>query len=522
MKKIHALPLIVMCLFISGITEANGHTTYIPYHAQINQPTLNLAQAAKNNRDNSRSLQWKLQAQRHDTYDNSASVFNYADSTRYNYDANGNQDTIIGVGYAGGSWVNSQQIFYTFDNHSNPTYGIGYDWNSTSSMWVPFADVTQTFNSGNKMLTSVYRNYLSYLSGGWRNSNQQFYTYDGNNNNLTSLYQTWDTIASSWVNGNKTINTFDANNFQLTNVYQTWDAGLSTWANNTQDLYTNDAHGNATADIIQRWIGGAWVNYTKSINTYDGNNNRTEHIYQNWDNVNSVWANSAKYDYTYDAGNNIILEVYQTWDAVNSVWVNNSKYGYTFVNGNKHSTELDQHWDNTNHVWVNYYKNAYTYDGNFNETGYQSSNWNSGTSTWDGSQNYSYTYDSNNNRIYELDQDFNTTNLTFENTDQYFYYYAQLDVAAINEAHNQLNTTLYPNPSTGANITLYTALDNAADVRISLYDAQGKLITTRMLQLIAGSNTTELNYNNISSGNYFIQVLDNATGRGSIIKFAKQ
>ena len=155
-------PLLIMCLFISGIAEANGHLTYVPYHAQINQPTLDPGQIAKGNGGNQRSLQWKLLAYRHDRYDDTTSVFNYSDSVKYGYDQYGNADTLIGAGYSGGNWTNNQRIFYTYD-HANITFGIGYNWDPTNSVWVAFADVNQTFNAGNKLLTTVYRDYVTYL-----------------------------------------------------------------------------------------------------------------------------------------------------------------------------------------------------------------------------------------------------------------------------------------------------------------------------------------------------------------------
>ena len=492
---------------------------YVPYHARVNGTNnLHNLPQQQSTAGNSRVLQWKLLAQREDQYNDTTSSWNFIDSAKFGYNTQGTLDSTTSYYYGSGNWANSYAVYYTY-NGPRITYGIEILWNPATNSYVNYEDVTQTFDGNNNLTQSYYRFWVGYLNN-WRNYGQSLYTYDAHNNELTYITQYWDTASASWYNSQKTINTFDGNNAQLTSISQNWNAGSASWINNRQNLYTNDANGNHTVNITQNWYGG-WFNNYKVLNTFDANKNITEQISQSWDSVNVVWVNSGKYDFTYDANNNQTLEVYYSWDAGTSSWIPYDQYQYTYVDGSKELSSLHQQWDNTNHVWVNSYKENYTYDGSFNETGYQNAYWNTTSNTWQGSSNYTYTYDANNNRIYELDQSYNSTNLTFENTYQYFFYYGQLDVTAINEAKNQLSVSLYPNPSTGNNVTLQVNMEEAANTRVGLYDAQGRLVTTAMHQFVAGANNIELNYN-VAAGNYYLQVLEYATGKSSIIKFVKQ
>ena len=76
---------------------------------------------------------------------------------------------------------------------------------------------------------------------------------------------------------------------------KTWDGSI--WTNGAKYSYTYDGNNNQIESLFQTWDGSAWVNYSKISHTYDGNNNQIESLYQTW--VGSAWVNYSKISHTY-------------------------------------------------------------------------------------------------------------------------------------------------------------------------------------------------------------------------------
>jgi hypothetical protein len=502
-------PLLIVLMFSAGATNAGQ-----PGLPSL-QTLMNQANQLHKQQGSQRSLEWLLLAERDDRYNDTTSSWVYVDSIYYGYGPNGAADTLIELANNSGTWQNYIDLFISFDANGNEYYAIEHMWNTGNDTWGNYAQAHATYDGHHNQLTDTTQIWVNYL-GTWRNNTNEVYTYDGSNNNLTDIKLVWDTVGNAWVNTTQVVYTYDASNNRTSTTNEAWNTGLNSWTLGTRVLFTFDGNRNVLSQVDQYADGNNWENQDQFLNSYSGNND-TESIYQLWDSASATWNSSNRYDYIFDGNNNVITE--QDYFFESGSWVNAYLTQNVYVDVNKRSTRLMQEWASS--MWVNYYKFQYSYDGLFNETHFTDYYWNTGASAWDGNADSSYTYDANNNQIYGLYKKYNTNNLTFENSTEFYKYYEQLDVQAIDEAKNQINVALYPNPSTGNDITLTANVDQDAKVRIGLYDMQGKLITTQLKQFTAGANTMQLNYPNISAGNYYVQVLEYTCGKSSVLKLTK-
>jgi len=63
----------------------------------------------------------------------------------------------------------------------------------------------------------------------WTNSRKNIYTYDDNNNCLTSIDYYWNSIQNTWVNSRKSQFTYLENGSLLSESHQLWNDDLNEW-----------------------------------------------------------------------------------------------------------------------------------------------------------------------------------------------------------------------------------------------------------------------------------------------------
>ncbi len=357
-------------------------------------------------------------------------------------------------------------------------------------------------------------------SNSWQNNNLQTLTRDNFHNILSDYYYSWNTGTRTWTPDNHSGFTYDSNGVVLTDTAAAWNSGQNALVNQTLTVYTNDTAGNHLTTTNYHWANG-WNYTSRTTSTYDAGNNNTQALIQNWDSAGVTWLNYQNTYYYYDGNHNDTAYYQSIWNSANSTWFPDLISEETYVDGNKVLSQVFQNRTLQDSVWAFSTEFIYTYDAGFNVLSWALNDYNG--ANWYGVSYYQNTYDVNENLIYQLNQVINQNTHLLENSQQIFLYYTQINVTptAIAETKNQLNTCLYPNPSTGTNVQLLTNMEAAANVRVSLYDLNGRLVTTQMQQFNAGQNTTQLNYN-IGSGTYFIQVLDYSSGKSSILSMVRQ
>ena len=185
---------------------------------------------------------------------------------------------------------------YSGANGSKPD---GYPWkydnsihysNSTGT-YVNAQATAQTFDANDNIVTQLFQNWVS---GGWVNSEQDTYTYDGMNNQLTDSLQTRNMAASAWQNELKTISTYSGAHNMTSITDLNWDTATNAWMNNSMSFLYYDGVNNLILSLGFSWntTTGTWDTSNKSIYAYDGSNDNTSITILLWTSA-GVWDSVA-------------------------------------------------------------------------------------------------------------------------------------------------------------------------------------------------------------------------------------
>jgi hypothetical protein len=424
----------------------------------------------------------------------------------------------------------------------------------TSGVSYEFDDTTLISYSGERgcdsFLTNIkYDQYISrkMVSNVLTNVQKSNITYDGNDNGLTQLDQTWNAGLSTWVNSLNVIFTYDGDNNLLTYITQNWNSGTSSWDNSSKYTYTYDGDNNMLTEVRQYWDGGtmSWLNAEKQLYSYDVNNNELAHIQQYWNSGTTSWDNSTRTTNTYNVDNDRTLMLRQGWNSGTSSWDNSYQDIYTY-DGNHHMlTDINQ--DFILAVWQNDEKYTFAYSGN-DMTSVTEQNWNIGTSSWDNSGKMVFAYDGNHNRLSEIEQPWNAGTNSFENDkrSQYTYngynqptalwtdkwnsgiwevtttdkkqyiYYEEYTVASVANTTAANNFKVYPVPAQNV-VTIEKTWAQPQDFTVSVIDLQGRLVRNYSEKAVT-NYSRNIDVNQLPAGNYVLK-LSTKNGKAAYQQF---
>jgi hypothetical protein len=502
-------------LFAGSIVAQNATSqdisNYVPLHSYLKNNTT----IVQNNTATVKSLADNEIAFRHDVWQGGGWAF--YDSGSYAYNTQGVKTNSLTYNFVNaGLWNNNTNDVYTYDQGGNQLTHLSQTWDATNNRWTNESNYQITYSAADKPLTQTYQ---KWVGDGWQNTYNFIFTYDANNNLLQQVEQVWSTTANSWVNAQRSIQS-SRSNLVLQLQVQSWDNTANNWSNYYQMVYAYDEVGNQTCRTEQLWQSSAWVNFYKDSTVYDGYHNATSLISQAFDAVNSVWVNRSMSNYTFDINKNVLQFAQFNWDTVNSLWAPSFLDTYTYNANNKMLDETETNWSVTTMSYVNAYKAEFTYDPNNNLTVFEDYYWGS-TGDWVPNTLFQYMIDGNNKTVYELDKIYDSHLNEMVNTDQYYYYYTITAPTGISTLQNDLGAVLYPNPTGNNNINVNLTLGANSDITINTYDEQGKLINAEMRSGYNGANDMQLSYSELSSGIYFLQLINRTSEKTSVLKFVK-
>jgi hypothetical protein len=460
------------------------------------------------------SAVWKPIAERTDNYNSVNKTWTPSDSGSYYYDANANDTATYYYQYASGAWNN---YYVTYTN---------YDANE-------------------HVLASGQRDWLSYLNA-WRNETQNALTYSAAGDTTAMQYQSWDTVAEKWDGSSNTLYHYDANHNDTDEIAQIWDNVSGAFQNADQWKYTYTAKGSPATYQWQLWERGAWKDSMYGTTTYDANNNKTQSLDQIWNAATGKWDNYDRYTYTYG---DTAIESYYLWDDTTSAW--NPQWTQTIFKFPNKTIYINEGWNSKTASFENTSKQIFT-DNTDGYLNYQEF-WNWNDSVWVPNSTYIYAFYNGNDSIVESSYsgdsvngawttEWTTTtvydannNLTFYSQvqnygpgngyvfpDRTFYYYKSFNSDVASEVKNELNASIFPNPLVANEATLNVNYDEASEVAIHIYDMQGNMISASTRAVGIGSNNIDLPIRNMSSGDYFLQVVDQYNGKTSVLKLTKE
>lgn len=198
------------------------------------------------------------------------------------------------------SFAKAARTLYTPNSAGKSTIDSMQNWNSGANAYISYAVRYYTYNASNELLTYrqltvntsgvVTANFLSTRTldagnrpleifdqdsssaggGVWRPSRRWTYSYNANGDKLTEKFEFRQPSADTLSNVNRSTFTYNANNQLLTSLTENWNATTSAWVPGYGSLneYNNDG----------KRVASESTNNWNATGNYFNDHNRTEYI----------------------------------------------------------------------------------------------------------------------------------------------------------------------------------------------------------------------------------------------------
>lgn len=511
---------VVIVLNFAGVLKAqnkNGRAPnpdmlqpvkFVPYADYLKE------HAADIQRNNSRELKYKTISYSFEVYDDNRADFKWFDSGTFQYSPSGvlqSQDSSKGYTSADTFAVRLRHV-YTYDSKGNlvqELYSAGED-KEPNGTFTPISRIIKIYGSANNLLSTT--------SEGWDkvNSAYTYYKkdsieYNGSNGKTRNLAIKW--ISGAWQNVSRSTYTLDGANYSTQQLDETWNTGTSTWVGVLRSTITRNTEHLATEVIYENYTGSTWVNEDKFTNTYDANGNNILSIYSVW--LGNKWVTQSKYEFDRSATSKLLESRSYVYDTANSVYVQRSQNTYTYNSADLEISWIQRIWNFDSLKIVNYSKSVNTYTNNNMLSLREYYQWYGFYSKLDSIE---FINDANGNLATEFF--WMKGHQGFEPYERWNYHYAQFDVqAGVSQTENELGASIFPNPAVG-DVQLRFDLDQAAAIEISIYDADGRIVSIESGRGVAGTNQINIDASMIPAGNYYLQLASG--GKTSILKFLRR
>ena len=391
-------------------------------------------------------------------YSSDGASLNVNDSTAYSYytsarggDLNNTLKYDVSTNWlflGDSAFSNNYKYLQTFDGNNNILTTIAQSWNGTN--WVNWSNIVYTYNSMGNVATITYQ---SWGGTSWSNIGQDVYSYNTANQLYLDQYNVWNSLTTSFLPSNQRIFYYDGSGRLIQEVDQTYNTGSSLYEYSAETSYSYSLITNTTTHSM--WDGSAFV----------ADNMYTE---------------------TSDSSGDLLTRLYQTFNG--SVWVNQTLSVYSGFSGTLPGVQINQSWDTTGGgFWANNRKYMYAYNGFGQMTSSIAESWNPGVgwqfASGDPASFYFYeTYDPSSTSVKNVANNFGSVNV--------------FPVPAQNMLHVDLNW------------------NEAQSATIGLYDMSGKQISN--LNVPFGSKFNgSIPVNNLANGMYVIKI---SGTQGQIVK----
>ncbi|MBC7555037.1 MAG: T9SS type A sorting domain-containing protein [Taibaiella sp.] len=292
-------------------------------------------------------------------WSNTGAVFVAVDSTDYKYNSNTRGgDLKRTLKYDEGttmlatdtSFINSSQVLQTFYTSTDGAGGyadnIKYKatrvWNLFSGTWVNSNNYYYTYNSDGTMRTMIYQ---TWGGSSWINVSQNIYTYSGGLQ--SDKYLTWNGATFVLASQKNYIN--DAGRVtDQTDV--TIVSGTPTYTQSYH--YDYDSAGRTTTASYNVYNGTSFVPNNQYAYTYDGTGNRLTSTYSLYNTTTGAWDNNTLKIYSdFTAGHNPKTEINQKWDTTGGgSWYNVMQFTNTYNSQEQLTSMMGISW-NTAGFW---------------------------------------------------------------------------------------------------------------------------------------------------------------------------
>lgn len=232
----------------------------------------------------------------------------------YSYDENLYLVNNLTRFYTSGNWTNSSQINYTNNDNGSIHFYITQLWNQQGNTWDNSQKATYSYTEADDPLQVIYQ---GWTSGTWQNSMNYIYNYDNDELLIKLDIMIWNTSSLSWQTSARYFYNNNPDSTIHDYLYQTYDAGGGGWSNQNRGTYTYSETKQLLTTFIEVWINGNWQNSMLLTNEYDENDFLVYNLTRIWSQAAGTWQNSSQTDYDNNEEGTVHQFILQTWQSNN-------------------------------------------------------------------------------------------------------------------------------------------------------------------------------------------------------------
>lgn len=377
-------------------------------------------------------------------WDNSGMVWNFTDTSFYQYDAVGR---IISETHKNNGPISRTQ--YTFNPSGELVKQYDEFWNVSLNQWEP------TF--------------------------REIYAYDSQGNLTLLTGEFYDNITQSWEMqyGMKALITYNSNGWITDYIYQNWNSTGQVWENSYRETaYIYDLAGNIIQYESKIYNNNTWENDSRYKLSYGGNNQPLTFELEIWNGfayekdiryINLSFHNWCGFycDLTLLSTGTI-----QAWGAPQANQWNTVSRTQVTLDGFGGSVQLDEEY--LNNQWQNQFRYTESYDNQFRYTGWKSEDWNNNQWEVNSQTAENHTYDASFNLTQTVFQFWNFQNNSLENNMKKEYG-DFATVVGLNKHNTDIEFEIFPNP-VETEFSLLCRNSENTSLQFSLYDAFGRML----------------------------------------------
>lgn len=228
-------------------------------------------------------------------------------------------------------YVGGERIVSNYDATGNLTDSHEFEFEPFTNTWIATYNTIYSYSNGD--IVSIVRDAFDFDSNTWAPINRQEYTYNGEGQLISILFQNYD--GNGWTNDR---------------------------------LYTTsyNAAGLAEEELIQIFDAGNWLNTFKYTRTFYPSNADKQELRFKWNNNQQAWVETDRD--SVDESGNILYRINKSYDVDDDVFYGGFLVEYTYDNaGLLAQYEISELVFGTQNEWENLELNTYSYDANGQE-----------------------------------------------------------------------------------------------------------------------------------------------------------
>ena len=277
------------------------------------------------------------------------------DKTEYAWTASGNQlsETRFQWDDITNAWAPSSRMSWTYDANGNE---ISKLYEHYDTKWVNDQQFTREYDEDGNMTVMIQKQW-NISTEVWDNVKRDKYTYNGDGNVVLYLNGGWDT--GKWIDYDRTAYEYNAQGLLTLEVNSYLDLGTGVYVTSWHRTYAYNANNKLKEVIEESWVSDAWLPYTKETFGYDADGNMSENVKYSYNTSISDWEPTTRWVWGYNTDGQLEVQYVENWDTSIPDFVPSNKQEYTYNAYGYEELVKYADWDGAD--WAYYYKHETVY-----------------------------------------------------------------------------------------------------------------------------------------------------------------